>query len=454
MAAVSKARGRAQQRMSTSVGPRRGKLMKVHSRPLTFIAAITLVPLLVAVGSSSAYASPKSSGSVLTVAVFDPFSGPNAGYGYGELAGCAPAVDVINQHGGVLGHSLHCKIFDNRGDPADAVPGAEKMLLTSNIVGIITSDSGLAPATVPLFEKAKRTDLSAAGDNSLNKSHYKYFWRILPADDVEGYALAAWAHVKGYKRIASIFGNDVAAQGNVPGLLAGARHLGVKITTNQAIASDQTTYETEITKLRSGHPQAIAMESDPQTAAVLLGQLKQAGALMPFIGTPGDSTVDWKKAVSAAIGTADFKKYITIVNNYARGTGPLWKAWDRALLGACSNVPQCHTFTTTYYSENAYDAATVMALAMVAAKSTNSTVYNPFIRKVTQPSPGAVVVHTFAQGKAALEKGHHIQYVGLTGEWLFDKYQNNPGVFGGFQGITTHLKKLISPSELLVSEHG
>lgn len=421
---------------------------------MSIVTSLALAAVLIVTGMSVAGASSKESGSTLTVAVFDPFSGPNAGYGYGELAGCAPAVSVIDQHGGVLGHPLKCKIFDNRGDPADAVPAAEKMLLTSGIVGIITSDSGLAPTTVPYFERAKKTALSAAGDNSLNKSRYKYFWRILPADDVEGFALAAWAHLKGYKRIASVFGNDVAAQGNVPGLVGGSKHLGVKITTNQAIASDQTTYETEVTKLRSGKPQAIAMESDPQTAAVLLGELKQAGSLLPVIGTPGDSTVDWKKAVKGAIGASDYKKYVTIVNNYARQTGPLWSAWDRALLGVCSQVPNCHTFVTTYYSENAYDAANVMALAMIEAHSTSASVYNPFIRKVTQPSSGASIVHTFAQGKAALAKGHHIQYIGLTGEWLFDKYQNNPGIFAGFQGLTTHLLNIMTARDLLVAEHG
>lgn len=432
--------------------PRRRRVV----RPLTLLVSFAMLPLVVSVGASSAWASTAAhqSKSTATIAVFDPFSGPDAGYGYGELAGCVPAASVINKAGGVLGHNLQCTIFDDRGDPADAVPATEKMLLTSGVVGIITSNSGIAPATVPIINHAKKTDLSAAGDNSLNRSTYKYFWRILPADDVEGYALATWAHMKGYKRVASIFANDVTAQGNVPGLLAGSKNLHVKITTNQAIASDQTSYETEITTLRSNHPQAMAMESDAQTAAVLLGQMKQSGKLMPFIGTPGDYSVSWKKAVTAAIGKADFKKYITIVNNYSRATGPLWKSWDKALLASCSKVPNCKTYTTTYYSENAYDGATVMALAMAAAKSTNSTVYNPYIRKVTQPTKHSVVVHTFQQGVQQLKRGKHIQYVGLTGVWLFDKFQNNPGIFAGFQGLTNHLLQQITPRNLLKAEHG
>jgi hypothetical protein len=66
---------------------------------------------------------------------------------------------------------------------------------------------------------------------------------------------------------------------------------------------------------------------------------------------------------------------------------------------------------------------------MVAAKSTNPSVFRPWIVKVATPSPGAVVVHDFAQGKAALTAGKTIQYVGATGQISFDKWQNSPGAF-------------------------
>jgi len=49
--------------------------------------------------------------------------------------------------------------------------------------------------------------------------------------------------------------------------------------------------------------------------------------------------------------------------------------------------------------------------------------------KLALPSPGAVVVHDFAQGKAALSHGKTIQYVGATGQISFDRWQNSPGAF-------------------------
>src|SRR5438094_572305 len=83
---------------------------------------------------------------------------------------------------------------------------------------------------------------SAGGDVQFDKNPYPYFWRTTPGDDVAGYTLAAYVKfATGFTRVAAVFGNDQAAQGNVPGLTAGARHLGLTIVANQAIALDQTT---------------------------------------------------------------------------------------------------------------------------------------------------------------------------------------------------------------------
>ena len=40
-----------------------------------------------------------------------------------------------------------------------------------------------------------------------------------------------------------------------------------------------------------------------------------------------------------------------------------------------------------------------------------------------------MVVHTFAAGKAALEAGKQIQYIGASGPAVFNKYHNSTGAF-------------------------
>lgn len=397
-------------------------------RRATAAAAIaaTVVAGLVAGGAVGAGAA----GSSVLIDTFNPFSGPTATFGFYEFSGCPPAAYAVNKAGGILGHQLKCGTVDTRGDPADAVLAAQKMLATTkSLVGVLGPSSDEDSATVPVLNQAHMPAFDNGGTVVLCHSHYQYFWRTLPADNISGYALALWAHQKHYTRTAAVFANDVSAQGNDPGVVNGVPALGDKLVANLTVTPDQTSYETEVQRIAAAHPQAIYTEMDPQTAGVFFGELKQAGDLVPIIGTSGDVGPEFKKALVAAIGKSDFAKYFTIVYPYALTSGPAWKAWDQALLKAPGEYKNPKQFANNSFSEAPYDDAIIMALAMVAAHSTNPVAYNKDIVKVTQARSGAVVVHTFAAGVRALKAGKQIQYVGVTGDFAFNQYHCSPGIY-------------------------
>jgi ABC-type branched-subunit amino acid transport system substrate-binding protein len=64
----------------------------------------------------------------LVIASFAPYSGPDASYGPEGASGAIAAMVDINAHGGVLGHKFVWANVDDRGDPADAVPAADKLI--------------------------------------------------------------------------------------------------------------------------------------------------------------------------------------------------------------------------------------------------------------------------------------------------------------------------------------
>lgn len=390
-----------------------------------------------------------SSKSRLEVAVFSPFSGPNALYGYFNYNGCVPAALAVNKAGGVLGHPIYCQIIDNRGEPADAVPAAQNLIANdSNVVGIVDGDSGLLSATVPLFSAAHIPELSLGGDTQFDKNKYPYFWRTTPGDDQAGFALAAYVRFDTpFRKVGAVFGNDQAAQGNVPGLDSGAKHLGLKIVNQQAIALDQTSYQTEAQKLKNAHPQVIVTESDPQTAGVFFANLKQAGELKPIVGTSGTVGNNYDKAASAALGKSSYERDFVRVTQFTATAGPAFNAWRQALLS--SSIKNASGVVTGYGPEVAYDHTIMLALAMVAAKSTNRMVFNPYIAKITQ---GKTVVHTFAQGVAALRAGKTIDFVGLEGQVTFNRYHNSGGVWSVVQPLTNRSLKIVSAKDMAAAE--
>jgi ABC-type branched-subunit amino acid transport system substrate-binding protein len=393
-------------------------------RRLGFLVCVALA--LAAAGCGGGSGKPGA----LVVGNFNPFSGGDADFGPEMVGGCAPAVRLINQAGGVLGHTMKCVAVDTRGDPADAVPAASKMLATtSNLVGVLGPSADEAQATVPVIDAAKVPMFADTGEAAFDRSKYAYFYRLTPADDVKGYALAQWAHDKGFTRAATVFGNDIGAQSDVPTLVRAFEKLGGKIVSNQKIALDQSSYRTEVTQMLATKPQVIFTEADPQTDATFLSELKQLHGLIPVISTETSLQANWLKAVEGAIGATDLAKYVTGMQPYAPTSGPAWTAYDKALLASSSEVPKPEQWASDPYSMTYYDAVNLVALAMLEAKSTKPADFAPQIVKVSQASPGSTTVYTFAEGKKALAAGTQIRYVGAGGPIAFDPWHNSTGAF-------------------------
>ena len=124
------------------------------------VTALGAALTLLALGACSSAGGGGSTSSTLVVGEFNPFTGPDAAFGPEMVGGCVPAVRLINSSGGVLGHQLSCVQEDTRGDPADAVPAAQKMMATeTSLIGVLGPSSDEALATVPLLNTRPRADV-------------------------------------------------------------------------------------------------------------------------------------------------------------------------------------------------------------------------------------------------------------------------------------------------------
>jgi branched-chain amino acid transport system substrate-binding protein len=392
-----------------------------------------------------------ASSGTLVIGEVNPFTGPSAADGGEMIAGCLTSTRLVNEAGGVLGHKLQCVEADSKGDPVDAVPAVRQLLAThSNILGILGPGSGEAASTVPILNRAKMTMFAMPGQSAYDKNTYPYFWRILPPDDAEGYAMALWAKHKGYTRGASVFGNNIAAQTNVPTLLSGFKKLHRTITINQSLAQDQPSYRTEVQRMVASKPQVIFTEADPQTATTYLAELKQLHGLIPIIGSPVTIEGPWLQAVSKVIGKAELNRYWMGVEPYAVQSGPAWRVFDQVLLDRKTGVPGAKNYTGDPWSLSEYDSVNIMALAATLTKSTKPSTYNGSILKITAPGSGKTKVYSYKEGVAALKKGKAIQYIGAFGPILFNRYHNSLGAFEAVRYGNGNLPQVgvISASEL------
>jgi ABC-type branched-subunit amino acid transport system substrate-binding protein len=404
------------------------RFRRTRARALVAAAAVLAVS---AAACSSSSAQPEAvKNTTLTVAAFNPFTGPDASFGPETMAGCQAAASAVNAAGGVLSNKVACSSVDTRGDPADAVTAGAKMLATTpHLFGVLGPSSDEADATAPLINAAKITMFADTGEASFDHTKLQYFWRMTPPDDAQGYAMALYAKKKGYLRAAAVFGNDVGSQGNVPTLLKGYSALGGQIVLNQKIILGQASYQPEVEQLIAARPQVIFTEASPQANATYLAELQQLGHLIPVIGTQTTTQPAWLTAVAGAIGKPALTKNFVAESPYAPASGAGWQVYNKDLLASSASVPKPAQWSSDPYSMTDYDSVIVMALAATAAKSTSPSVWNKSILAVTKASSGAVVVHSYADGIAALKAGKKIDYVGAAGVIDFNQWHNSTGGF-------------------------
>ena len=405
---------------------------------------VVLVAVAVAMTAWTSGASASSSSRVghtskseLIIADLAPFSGVDAALGPIYLASCLGATKAINSAGGVLGHKLGCKGVDTRGDPADAVPATRQLFATTpNLVLVIGCTSDEAASVVPIINAQHMVMFCMTGQSEFDHVKFPYFFRLVPPDLAEAFALLAIAHnYEHYTRIALAFGNDIGSQTFVQPAIAGIHRAHLNLVANETLDLSASTFRTEADKIVLAHPQVILSEALGATAATFLSEVKQLnhGKMIPVVGTSASIDPAWYKSVASAVGASTLTKYFLADNLVTETSGPAYADFSKSMYAVRSQIPggsgNFSTFLTAPGAVHLYDGMNLAALAMVMSNSTTPSVYRPDIIKIGDGVKGAVVVSSFAQGVAALKKHEAIRFVGPGGPTTFDAYHDSAGLF-------------------------
>ena len=168
----------------------------------------------------------------------------------------------------------------------------------------------------------------------------------------------------------------------------------------------------------------------------MFAEIKQlnGGKMIPIIGTSASISPAFFQAAARAVGASDFASSFHADNLVTATSGPAYQAFTKALLAVKGKVSGAQTgdFSTYFTAPGAvhlYDGMNLAALAMVAAKSTDTAKWKPYLETIGDGVPGAVVVNSFAQGVKELKAGKKIRYIGPGGPTSFDSYHDSPGIF-------------------------
>lgn len=376
-------------------------------------AVATLAALMAACGASGVGSGSGKVGKV-TMSILAPLSGSFAFVGQWIVYGAQAGAYEVNHNGGVLGQKINTIEADTAGDPVDAVPAWHR-LEAQHPTFQIGPTALEVEAVLKLYDPAQLPDFTIAGSTELDNMNESYVYRTGPSDSTLAEAMAAYAIHKHLDHALLIFDNGVSSQTLIPPLEHGYLAHGGKIVDNLALTPDQSSYLSELSQAFSKNPDCILMQLDPATSATVFSDMKELGHLnIPVIDTDNGTNI----AVANGMGLPTAAQLLTGME----ATTPSGPAF-REFLSAYNSVH--HTSKYLPSSPSVYDGVVIAALAMTMAKSTDPSVWNKYVLKVSNP-PG-VACYTYASCVKDLKAGKKINYQGASGPEDFNSHHNSFG---------------------------
>ena len=225
---------------------------------------------------------------------------------------------------------MSCTTADTRGEPADAVPAVGNLFDTAkNLELVIGCTSDEAATVVPVINSHKTVMFCMTGQSEFDHVKFPYFYRLVPPDLAESYAMTVIAQNLHYKKIALAFGNDIGSQTFVNPAVAAIAKAGLKLVANETLDLTATTFRTEAEKIVAAHPDAIMTEALGSADPTLFSEIKQlnGGKMIPIIGTSAAISPAFYTAAAKAVGASTFGASFHADNLVTATSGPAYQAF-------------------------------------------------------------------------------------------------------------------------------
>jgi len=254
---------------------------------------VTLVSSALAVSSCAA------SAETLKLGVLATLSGAGAAWGVSMQGAAELAAEDFNSKGGleVAGkkYTIEVVSYDDNYKAADALTAANRLIFDDGIKFIV-GPLGSAPAlaVLPVTTENKAITMTMAFTPKALSPDFKYSFRPVIPTDVFSDPQIKWVVEKlGVKRIGGLFPNDESGQQISAANEAGYVAVGAKFVAKEFFERERVDFVPLLTRVLAQNIDAFELDGNsPQTAGLLVKQLRELGFKGPIIRTGGDATAD------------------------------------------------------------------------------------------------------------------------------------------------------------------
>ncbi len=271
-------------------------------------------------------------------------------------------VDELNTRGGLLGHKVELKIYDDKSDKRTAIDLYEK-LITEDRVDLVLGPMGssLTDPVANVMERYKRPFIAHATKPAIYQRGRKYIFSIpnVSARDRAKGVLHVVNKI-GVERIAIISRARAASLPMLKGAQELAKKLGLSIVLSERFPKKQTDFTDLLQRIKASGAEAIVSISDLRATVAQLRQLRELNIDVKMFGA------------SSAARLPKFVEELGITAEYVVG----YSAWEpKPAIGYpgiaefIENYDKRYGVKPTHHSNSGYTAMQIFVAAIKEAKS-------------------------------------------------------------------------------------
>jgi len=324
--------------------------------------SIAVAVLVVVVVSVVIIATRRQPAGAIKLGATFPLTGEVASYGQKAKRGIEMAVEDVNAKGGMLGRQVVVDFQDDRGDMKTAVSIFTKFATIDKLPVVFGSaGSGVTLSIAPLANRHKVVLISPISSSSkLSTEGGPFFFRTVPADDLQAEVLANWVHKSGAKSVAVVFTNNSWGKPLADGFEQKFTALGGKVFLREGVAENTSDFRTIIAKLKdTPNLDAVVSPTYPKEGGIFVRQAKELGLKVTLFGGDNWGSPEFRNiAGEAAEGV--------FYTAPAESTSPVYADFAKRYKTKYGEEPDV-------FGPYAYDAAMAVFKAIEAVGSTDAT---------------------------------------------------------------------------------
>ncbi|MEI7884056.1 MAG: ABC transporter substrate-binding protein [Clostridia bacterium] len=273
-------------------------------KSMTFLLIALLAMSLMITGCGSKAAASDE----IKVGLNYELSGAIAVYGTQGRDGIALAFEEINAAGGVLGKKITYVEMDNKGDQAEALSIATKLVTQDRVAALFgPATSGATLAEVPVATEYKIPLITNSGTNpdiTVDPATGKvreYAFRTCFIDPPQAVVGAKFAvNELGVKKVAIYYDNtNDYSKGLYNVFKTTIESLGGEVVAAEGYSGQDQEFRPTLTKFKDAGAELIYIPGYYEMVAKIISQAREVGITVPFLGADGWDSPDLLKIAGA-----------------------------------------------------------------------------------------------------------------------------------------------------------